>query len=69
MSGERRPLAVGAALVVLLLAAASAIAANVALLAYAGRHNDPVGKLSPRAAVSHAHPTRVRPAAGRDSDD
>ena len=50
------------AVVLLLLAgAASAIAANVALLGYAGRHNDPVGNLSPRAVVAAPGRERATP--------
>ena len=45
---RRKVLAVSAAVLLLLAGAASAIAANAALLGYAGRHNDPVGNLSPR---------------------
>ena len=49
-----RLLAVSVVVLLLVAGAGAAIAANVALLGYAGRHNDPVGNLSPRAIVAPA---------------
>jgi hypothetical protein len=55
------------------IAAAGAIAANLALLDYAARANDPVGKLTPRAHLPAAPARVVRPQTGtiddRGSDD
>ncbi|MGZ8702577.1 MAG: hypothetical protein ACXWZY_09850 [Gaiellaceae bacterium] len=51
-------------LALVVVAAAGAIAANLALLDYASRTGDPVGKLTPRANLPAA-PTRVlRPVTG-----
>lgn len=61
-----------------LIVAASVVATillNLALLGYAEPHNDPVGKLSPRAVILHAPRTRVRHAppprrqSSRENDD
>lgn len=57
----KRFLAVAALVAV---AAAGAIAANLALLDYAARANDPVGKLTPRANLPAAPPGVVRPQTG-----
>lgn len=60
-------------LVLVVVAAAGAIAANLALLDYANRTNDPVGKLTPRANLPAAPARVVRPQTGtiedRGSDD
>lgn len=61
----RRFLAVAALVAV---AAAGAIAANLALLDYAARANDPVGKLTPRANLPAAPPGVVRPQTGTIED-
>jgi hypothetical protein len=42
-------------------AAGAAIAANLALLAYAGANNDPVGKLTPHASLPAAPAQVLRP--------
>jgi hypothetical protein len=60
------PLRVG---LILVLALAAAVAANVVLLGVASRSGDPVGKLSPRAALirlpAETTPSTTRPTAGR----
>jgi hypothetical protein len=48
-------------LLALAFAAAAALAANLVLLGYATSNNDPVGKLSPRAAVITAPQARTAP--------
>jgi hypothetical protein len=53
---------------VVLVAAAGAIAANLALLDYAHRANDPVGKLTPRANLPPAPASVVRPQTGTIDD-
>jgi hypothetical protein len=50
--------------VLVLVAAAGAIAANLALLDYAARANDPVGKLTPRGPLPAAPASVVRPQTG-----
>ena len=53
--------------------AAGAVAANLALLDYAAKANDPVGKLTPRAKLQPAPAQVIRPQTGaiddRGSDD
>ena len=51
------------------VAAAGAIAANLALLGYASRANDPVGKLTPRADLPPAPARVVRPQTGTVEHD
>ena len=57
-----------AVLALVLVAAAGAIAANLALLDYAARANDPVGKLTPRAKLPPAPAQVVRPQTGTIDD-
>jgi hypothetical protein len=57
-----------AVLVLVVVGAAGAIAANLALLDYAARANDPVGKLTPRAHLPPAPPRVVRPQTGTIDD-
>jgi hypothetical protein len=57
-----------AVLALVLVAAAAAIAANLALLDYAARANDPVGKLTPRAKLPPAPVQVVRPQTGTIDD-
>jgi hypothetical protein len=55
-----------------LVAAAGALAANLALLNYAAAADDPIGKLSPRANLPAAPADVVRPRTGpieRDRND
>ena len=51
------------------LAAAGAIAANLALLNYATPAGDPVGKLTPRAKLPAAPARIVRPVTGTSEHD
>lgn len=57
-----------AVLALVAIAAAGAIAANLALLDYAARANDPVGRLTPRAQLPAAPASVVRPQTGRIDD-
>jgi hypothetical protein len=57
-----------AVLALVAVAAAGAIAANLALLGYAARANDPVGKLTPRAHLPAAPARVVRPQTGTIDD-
>ncbi|HEY5693279.1 MAG TPA: hypothetical protein VIR14_02115 [Gaiellaceae bacterium] len=54
---------------VVAVAAAGAIAANIILLGNASASNDPVGRLSPRAHLPAAPHWAVRPATGRPRDE
>lgn len=49
------------AFLLIAVAAGAAIAANLALLAYAGANNDPVGKLTPHASLPAAPAQVLRP--------
>jgi hypothetical protein len=51
------------------VAAAGAIAANLALLNYATQSGDPVGKLSPRASIPAAPAHVLRPVTGTVEHD
>jgi hypothetical protein len=51
-------------LALVVVAAAGAIAANLALLDYASRTGDPVGKLTPRANLPAAPARVLRPVTG-----
>ena len=58
-----------AVLALVAAAAGGAIAANLALLDYAARSNDPVGKLTPRANLPPAPASVVRPQTGTTEED
>ena len=49
------------AFLLIAVAAGAAIAANLALLAYAGANNDPVGKLTPHASLPAVPAQVLRP--------
>ena len=55
-------------LALVVVAAAGAIAANLALLDYASRTGDPVGKLTPRANLPAAPARVLRPVTGTVED-
>ena len=57
--GSRRSLTIGAVAVLVAAAAAAVILLNLTLLGYAQPRNDPVGKLSPRAALMPGATTRA----------
>ena len=57
--GSRRGLTIGAVAVLVAAAAAAVILLNLTLLGYAQPRNDPVGKLSPRAALTPGATTQV----------
>ena len=57
-----------AVLALVVVAAAGAIAANLALLDYAARANDPAGKLTPRAHLPAAPASVIRPQTGTIDD-
>jgi hypothetical protein len=62
-----KPLRIALAAAGLAALAAAAILLNLALLGYAQPRHDPVGKLSPRAALTPSPPpTTTRPAAATD---
>jgi hypothetical protein len=56
-------------LALVVVAAAGAIAANLALLDYASRTGDPVGKLTPRANLPAAPARVLRPVTGTVEHD
>ena len=60
--GSRRSLTIGAVAVLVAAAAAAVILLNLTLLGYAQPRNDPVGKLSPRAALMLGTTTTSVPA-------
>jgi hypothetical protein len=63
---------IGRIAIVVLVAAAIAIVANVALLDFASAGNDPVGKLKPQAHVPNAPATPasvIRPRVGPVTDE
>ena len=51
------------------VAAAAAILANLALLDFASSSNDPVGKLRPQAQIPAAPASVIRPQVGRITDE
>ena len=59
--GSRRGLTIGAVAVLVAAAAAAVILLNLTLLGYAQPRNDPVGKLSPRAALTPGATTTQAP--------